>query len=172
MDREVLIEFKSIDERIMELQKQMNDFALMLNEKSMSKIDVISDAVDDETALRGTELFPLWEELPEGFDLPEGKRVRHNGALWRVTVGNGHKKQSSWEPGVASSVFVAISGGASGTIDDPIPAVKGMEYIKGKYYIEDGRVYLMNRTGMNDGEGVVLKFLPSGLIGHYFELVK
>ena len=59
----------------------------------------------------------------------------------------------------------------TGTIDDPIPAVAGMEYVKGKYYIEGTTVYLMNRQGMNDGEGVVLQFLPSALVGQYFEIV-
>ena len=47
-----------------------------------------------------------------------------------------------------------------------------MEYVKGLYYLEDRQVYRMNREGMEDGEAVVLQFLPSALAGQYFELVK
>lgn len=172
MDKEVIMEFKSMDEKIMNLQKQMNDFAEMLSNKSLDKISIIASSVDDKTALRGIELYPEWSELPEGTELAEGKRIRHNDVLWKVSEGKGHNKQTSWEPGVAYDIFTAVNSGASGAIDDPILAVKGMEYIKGRYYLEDGKIYLMNRTGMNDGETIVLSFLPSGLIGIYFELVK
>ena len=47
-----------------------------------------------------------------------------------------------------------------------------MEYIKGKYYIDGDTIYLMNREGMEDGEGVTLQYLPSELIGHYFSVVE
>ena len=45
-----------------------------------------------------------------------------------------------------------------------------MEYTKGKYYIEDSTIYLMNRAGMQDGESVTLYYLPSQLVGEYFEV--
>ena len=54
---------------------------------------------------------------------------------------------------------------------DLIPASVNMEYVKGQYYLENSRVYLMNREGMEDGEGIVLQFLPSSLVEQYFELV-
>ena len=47
-----------------------------------------------------------------------------------------------------------------------------MEYTKGKYYSEDGTIYLMNREGMADGETIVLHFLPSQLVGQYFEVIE
>ena len=47
-----------------------------------------------------------------------------------------------------------------------------MEYIKGKYYSEDGRVYKMDRAGMEDGESIVLQYLPSQLLGQYFSLAE
>lgn len=59
-----------------------------------------------------------------------------------------------------------------GTLEDPIPAVASMEYIKGKYYIEDGTIYLMNRQGMAEGESIVLHYTPSQLVGIYFEVVQ
>ena len=61
---------------------------------------------------------------------------------------------------------------AGGTIDDPIPAVAGMEYVYGKYYIEGETVYICKRTGEAEGGTIVLQFLPSQLVGQYFEVVE
>lgn len=69
------------------------------------------------------------------------------------------------------SLYTCIDEAHAGTLEDPIPAAANMEYIKGRYYIEDGQIYLMNRAGMEDGEGIVLQHLPSALVGHYFEIV-
>ena len=56
----------------------------------------------------------------------------------------------------------------TGTIDDPIPAARGMEYEYGKYYLdtEDGKTYLCNR-GEETGS-IVLYYLPHELVGQYF----
>lgn len=54
----------------------------------------------------------------------------------------------------------------SGTMDDPIPAVRNMEYFNGKYYLEAGALYRCIR----DSE-MPLNYLPSELVGNYFEAV-
>lgn len=61
----------------------------------------------------------------------------------------------------------------AGTVEDPIPAAKGMDYIYGKYYRdpEDGKLYLCKRTGEEDGGVINLQYLPHELIGQYFEEV-
>ena len=69
------------------------------------------------------------------------------------------------------TLFVKIEETHAGTLEDPIPAAANLEYVKGKYYIENDVIYLMNRAGMADGETVVLQFVPSQLIGQYFEVV-
>ena len=51
----------------------------------------------------------------------------------------------------------------AGTIDDPISAVAGMEYVYGKYYIEGETVYICKRTDEAEGGIIVLQFLPSTL---------
>lgn len=73
-------------------------------------------------------------------------------------------------PNIVSAVFVAINKTNAGTIDDPIPAVRGMGYEYGKYYLdnEDGKIYICKR-GEETGT-IVLQYLPHELIGHYFEL--
>ena len=59
----------------------------------------------------------------------------------------------------------------TGTIDDRIPAARGMEYEYGKYYLdpEDSKTYLCKR-GEETGS-IVLYYLPHELIGQYFEEV-
>lgn len=73
-------------------------------------------------------------------------------------------------PNIVPAVFVAINKTNAGTIDDPISAVRGMEYEYGKYYLdnEDGKIYICKR-GEETGT-IVLQYLPHELIGHYFEL--
>ena len=60
---------------------------------------------------------------------------------------------------------VVINTSSPGTIDDPIPAARGMEYEYGKYYLdpEDGKTYLCKR-GEETGS-IVLYYLPHELIG-------
>ena len=82
-----------------------------------------------------------------------------------------HTTQADWTPDITPSLWTVIDVEHAGTLDDPIPAVASMEYIKGKYYIENGTIYLMNRQGMADGESIVLHYLPSQLVGQYFEAV-
>ena len=61
----------------------------------------------------------------------------------------------------------------SGTIDDPIVAARGMEYVYGKYYIdpEDNQTYLCERPNEPVGNTVTLQYLPHELVGNYFTLV-
>ena len=68
-------------------------------------------------------------------------------------------------------------GEQAGTIDSPIKipddvATSGMEYEYGKYYMESGTTYLMDRQGMSIGDAVILYFPPSALEGQYFEVVQ
>ena len=133
---------------------------------------------DDNTALTGMELYPTFEDVVGTYQ-KKGARVRYDvnakTFLFKLTcedqTENGTLILESWNPVEAKSIWTAIDVTHAGTIDDPIPAVAGMEYIKGKYYIEGETIYLMNREGMADGESVVLHYLPSQLVGQYFEAV-
>lgn len=70
------------------------------------------------------------------------------------------------------ALWVVINDSHDGTIDDPIPASRGMEYTYGLYYLdpEDGKTYLCKR-GEESG-AIVLQYLPHELIGQYFELAE
>ena len=55
-----------------------------------------------------------------------------------------------------------------GTIDNPITAAAGMRYFKDKYYLDGGKIYKCTRDDSN-GQGTILHYLPSQLVGIYFE---
>jgi len=132
-----------------------------------------AQALEDEQALSVQAIYPSWSGA--GIDYAEGYKVRHNGTLYKCL--RDHTSQAGWEPGVAPSLWAAIAGEQAGTIDSPIKipddvATSGMEYEYGKYYMESGTTYLMDRQGMSIGDTVILYFPPSALEGQYFKKVQ
>lgn len=118
---------------------------------------------DDKTALTGKELYPTWVD---GISVEVGDRYQYKDKLYKVI--QSHTTQADWKPDATPALWIVIDVEHAGTFENPIPASSGMEYTKGLYYIEDGVIYLMNRQGMNDGETIVLHYLPSQLVGQYF----
>ena len=123
--------------------------------------------VDDNTALTGMELYPVWAV---GLAVEVGQRYQYGDRLYKVV--QAHTTQADWTPDVTRALWTVIDVLHAGTIDDPIPAVAGMEYVYGKYYIEGETVYICKRTGEAEGGTIVLQFLPSQLVGQYFEVVE
>ena len=137
------------------------------------------DAATDEIALQGMELYPLFDDI-KGTYQKKGFKCRYEVNsemhLYKLTCEDQTEQGTfiveNWTPTEAASIWTAIDETHAGTYEDPIPAVAGMEYEYGKYYVEDDVVYLMNRKGMADGESIVLQHMPSQLVGHYFEIVE
>lgn len=99
-------------------------------------------SLSDEDALAVATYFPKWEV---GVELAVNDRVFFEDALWKVTTA--HTTQESWEPTVASTLYVRVSlESEEGSIDNPIAYGPGMELIQDKYYKENGVVYLCNRS--------------------------
>lgn len=132
-----------------------------------------AQALGDVEALKVKAIYSTWEELVfDGYVAAEqGYKFTHNGELYK-TVNTNQRFQADWIPGQGTeSIFTRIDEIHSGALADPIPVAVNMEYEKGLYYVENDQVYRMNREGMEDGEKIVLQFLPSTLVGQYFELV-
>lgn len=127
---------------------------------------------EQEVAVK--DIYPAWD--PNGVSYAAEYKVLHDSVLYKCI--SAHTSQADWAPGVAPSLWVAVSSGEhAGTQEDPIPVpdtvtTAGMEYEKGKYYSKGDTVYLMDRTGMNTGESVKLYFAPSALLGQYFSAVE
>ena len=98
----------------------------------------------DEQALQVKDLYPAWEDLI-GQTLAKDFKLRHGGQLYKVL--QEHTAQAEWEPGVdTASLYAVVSASATeehaGTKEDPIPYVQMMILEQGKYYTQDGILYL------------------------------
>ena len=142
----------------------------MKRERAYAIIDAIKrvrEVLTDEVALEHIALYPDWEI---GKALNAGERIEYEGKLYKVV--QAHTTQADWKPDALPSLFEPIDVVNEGTLANPIVAAIGMTYYKDKYYLDetDGKVYLCNRDDSN-GNGTVLNFMPSALVGHYFKLV-
>ena len=133
-------------------------------------IELLAEArvnLTDERALKFQNMYPQWVA---GLAVEVGQRYQYGDRLYKVV--QAHTTQADWTPDKTPDLYVLVDVTHAGTIDDPIPASAGMEYTKGLYYIESDVIYLMNRAGMADGETITLHYLPSQLVGQYFEVVE
>lgn len=128
-------------------------------------IEGLAVTLDDATALTGIELFSKWQSNKV---YSVGDRVQYNSTLYKCVQTN--NSQNDWTPDATPAMWAVIDKTHAGTLDDPIPAARGMEYEYGKYYLdgEDGKTYLCHRTGEAAGGTVVLQYMPHELVGHYF----
>lgn len=130
-------------------------------------IERAAASLDDADALQGVQLFPRWRA---GISVEVGQRYQHGGILYKGL--QAHTTQEGWEPDKTPALWAAVAADPQqGTLDNPIPAVRGMEYTYGLYYSDGGTVYLCKRTGEEDGGTVILQYLPHELVGQYFEEV-
>ena len=83
-----------------------------------------------------------------------------------------HESQPSWEPDLVPAMWAVIDETHAGTVEDPIPAARGMIYYKDKYYLDpNGKTSLCTRDRDDQpGAGIQLQYLPSELVGVYFTL--
>ncbi len=132
-------------------------------------IETAMDKVDDNTALEAPQLSKIWKE-GEYVNPGDRRYYAPTKKLYKVRDGQGHTTQADWTPDVTPALWAVVSKGQTGTIDDPIDAARGMEYVYGLYYLdsEDSKLYLCQRTGEMAGGTVVLQYLPHELVGHYF----
>lgn len=148
-------------------------------EKLVAFIKAARETATDEVALQAKELYPLFDNIKgtwqkKGFKCRfEVDGVMH---LFKLTCEDqteqGTYIAENYTPTDAAAIWTAIDETHAGTLEDPIPAAAGMAYEYGKYYTEGETIYLCNREGGKEGDVYRLDFLPSALIGHYFEVVE
>lgn len=133
-----------------------------------------AQSLPDNIALQVAALFDDFEDVV-GQTVEQGFKFRYGGKVWK-TAQPKMKIQSIYTPGSGTeSLYTVIDEEHAGTIQNPIPAATNMEYEYGKYYSEDGKIYLCKRGGLTDeqaqamyGQKITLQYLPSQLIGQYF----
>jgi hypothetical protein len=122
-------------------------------------------SLTDSDALAVKSVYPDWGTLI-GKTVKKDEKMQYDGKLWKVL--QEHTVQEQWKPGTGTeSLYTEIVESAAGTEDDPIPYDNNMELEQGKYYSQDGEVYLCTR----DTEIPVYNPLKD-LVGIYVELVE
>ena len=148
---------------------------LTLARQTRPLIEKAAQSLSDEDGLKAKVLYPRWEKLVQlgSVTAEAGYRFTHNGDLYKCVNPN-PTFQSDWVPGNGTAaLYVRIDEAHAGTLADPIPAARSMEYVYGRYYYdpEDSKVYLCTRTGEADGGTITLHYLPHELVGLYFQEV-
>lgn len=137
-----------------------------------------AQSLPDTLALQAATLYDDFEDVV-GQTVEQGFKFRYGGKVWK-TVQPKTTIQEIYPPGRGTeSLYTVIDEEHGGTASDPIPAAVNMEYEYGKYYSENGKIYLCKRGGLTDeqaqamyGQKITLQFLPSQLIGQYFVLAE
>ena len=135
-----------------------------------SVVEAGAATLSDGEAAKMPSLSQKWV-VGEQVEPGDRRYYEPTGLLYKVREGQGHTTQADWTPDQTPAMWAVIDVEHAGTLEDPIPAAKGMDYIYGKYYSdpEDGNIYLCKRTGEEPGGTINLQYLPHELIGQYFE---
>lgn len=125
------------------------------------KLNTATETLDDKTALDVVALFPAWAADVE---YTADQRVRYDGKLYRIV--QSHTSQADWTPDVTPALYTEIAEPGQGTKDNPIPYSGNMALEKGKYYAQDGVVYICTRDTVNPVYNAL-----ADLVGLYVERV-
>ena len=128
-----------------------------------------AEALEDAKAATVPTLYPIWV-AGENVEPGDRRYYEPDGKLYKCR--QAHTTQADWTPDKTPALWSVINVSNDGSIEDPIPASRGMDYIYGKYYLdpEDSKIYLCKREGEPDGGTINLQYLPHELIGQYFEV--
>ena len=103
-----------------------------------------AQSLDDTQALTVKAIYPQWGEVI-GQTVKLGYKFLHNDVLYK-TIQDNLLIQEQWIPGEGTeSLYAAINETNAGTQEDPIPYSGNMALENGKYYSQDGTIYLCNR---------------------------
>ena len=138
-------------------------------------IEQTAQSLTDADGLKAKALYPRWEKLVQlgSVTADAGYRFTYGGELYKCVNAN-PTFQADWIPGNGTAaLYVRVDEAHPGTLADPIPAARSMEYTYGLYYSDpdDSKVYICTRTGEADGGTITLHYLPHELVGMYFEEV-
>ena len=114
------------------------------NEELKTAISYTVDNIPDQQALDCISIFPEWENYI-GKPMSEGVRTQYGGKLYKSRQ-EIPAVLANQPPGIeTAALYVVIDQEHAGTLEDPIPYDQMMEVFAGKYYLEDGIIYICNR---------------------------
>ena len=173
---------KEQEKEIEEIKEQIDSGSLGLDQELVTAAVVVAranaQALTDNQALKAKALYDTFDDLVKLKYTAEeqGFKFRDGDDLWKTAQDN-VEFQAQYRPGEGTeSLYTRIDEAHAGTQEDPIPAKANMEYEYGKYYSEGDAIYICKRGGVENpesmyGQKVTLQYLPSALVGKYFEQV-
>ena len=157
-------ELEPEEEAVAPSEVELHPDGMTMLQQAVAMLKGQVDDLDDEQAIEVPALFPAWADFI-GKQVEVGKRMFYGGRLWKVL--QAHTVQADWTPDVAASLFTEVAISAEqGTLDNPIPYNGNMELEQGKYYSQDGVVYLCIRD-----TGTPVYHPLAQLVGLYVEVV-
>lgn len=154
MDEYVELDTISNYEDVIEVQESMLGISKQINRLHLS----------NKEALSVMGFYPRWEDKI-GCTVENGFNLLYDGKLWKVR--QTHTAQSAYPPSIhTASMYEVVEAEHDGTVDDPIPYIAPMEIFDGKYYTQNGTMYLCIRDS-----GVALTHELSSLVDIYVELI-
>lgn len=141
-----------------------DDIVSQLKELAQTQVE----ALTDDEAKKVPALFHLWTDHKQGDSIAAGVREWYKGSLYKCITP--HNWQSDWAPDVAASLWANVSEEsqeADGSREHPFAWEQGMTSYNGKYYTEEGILYLCIRDS-----GIPLNFPISSLINNYFVIAE
>lgn len=142
---------------------------LAINELSKEAKNSISTMeLSDNEALAVKELYPLWDTFI-GKSLAANTKVQYRDKLYKVRQAI-YPVLENQPPSISTAaLYEEIIETAEGTVDDPIayPADGNMTIYNGKYYTEDGILYLCIR---DSGQPLYTKL--ANVVDNYVKVVE
>lgn len=151
---EVILEepYVPTEEEIAEAEKQaaIRQSNAVLEAKSRANlVQTASFTAEEFSLLAKAELFPVWTA---GETYPQGRRIQHEGIVYKVVAADGVTAEAHQPPNGEGllAVYRPLSTDPTtgetptGTQDDPIPYIGGMDVVKDKYYSYNGKLYKAN----------------------------
>ncbi len=128
-----------------------------------------AQSLSDQEALSIKGIYPTWEECVELKQIDTngetGYKFTYNGDLYSCVNAN-PTFQADWVPGIeTAALYTRIDETHAGTYEDPIPYEGNMILEAGKYYSQDGVIYVCTRDS-----GIALTHALKDLVGHYVEV--
>lgn len=124
------------------------------------------NGLSESEALAVKDMYFTWGEAI-GLTVKKGFKFTYEDKLYEVIQPDGLTIQEQYIPGQdTEALYVEINETNAGTYEDPIPYNNNMELFEGKYYSQDGVVYLCTRS---TGQAVYNPL--SELVDIYVEIV-
>lgn len=162
------------EKQLAEIQREKEKAALIESRRELTfeevtaifmKAQINTVDIPDQTSLRMKRYYPDFKESV-GQTVPQGFKFVYKDVLYK-TVQPTLTIQEHYPPGTGTeSLYTRIDLVHTGAIYDPIPYEGNMELFNGKYYSQNGVIYLCNRD-----TGVAVQHALIELVGLYVEKV-